>query len=294
MSFHVLGPTRVLGPDGTELNIGPRRQRELLTLLLLRPGIAVPVERLAEDLWHGRPPPGARSTLHAYLSGLRRVLEPGRRAPYRVLTTRDDSYALELPAGALDAERLRSLAEAGRVARARGAYRSAEELLTRARELGFGEPFADLADHEAAQPERARLEEEYTGLIEESAECRLALGEHTAVIGDLIALVRAHPLRERPRAQLALALYRSGRQAEALRLLDEGRRACAEELGLDPGPRLRDLQAAILRQDPSLIPTTHTGTATHPCPGHTPIRRHVASGPANRTCAHGRSAYRRR
>lgn len=293
MSFHVLGPTRVLGPDGTELNIGPRRQRELLTLLLLRPGIAVPVERLAEDLWHGRPPPGARSTLHAYLSGLRRVLEPGRRVPYRVLTTRDDSYALELPTGALDAERLRSLTEAGRMASARGSYRRAEELHARARALGLGEPFADLADHEVAQAERARLDEEYTGLIEESAQCRLALGEHTAVIGDLIALVRTHPLRERPRAQLALALYRSGRQAEALRLLDEGRRACAEELGLDPGPRLRDLQAAILRQDPALIPPGRPTTPPPTCPGHTPTRRPPPT-PANRTCAHGRSAYRRR
>ncbi|MFI6583579.1 BTAD domain-containing putative transcriptional regulator [Embleya sp. NPDC050493] len=288
MSFQVLGPTRVSGPDGSELNIGPRRQRELLTLLLLRPGVAVPVDRLAEELWNGRPPPGARSTLHAYLSGLRRVLEPGRRAPYRVLTTRDDSYALEVPAGQLDTARWHALAEAGRAAVAAGALDRADELLRAALALWVGDAFAELADHDVAQAERARLAEEHTGLLEEAAECRLALGAHASVIGDLMALVREHPLRERPRAQLALALYRSGRQAEALAVLEAGRRLCAEELGLDPGPGLRELQAAILRQDPALA-TPERRPAASVCRG----RRGVVVGRLRVPCSHRDVSHRR-
>jgi DNA-binding SARP family transcriptional activator len=280
-SFHVLGPTRVSGPDKAALNIGPRRQRELLTLLLLRPGVAVPVERLAEELWHGRPPGGARSTLHAYLSGLRRVLEPGRRAPFRVLTTRDDAYALEVPASALDTGRLRTLITDARTATAAREHIRARELLGAAQLLWGGEPFADLVDHAAAGAERTRLREEYASLQEDSAECRLVLGEHALVIGDLTAMVNEHPLRERPRAQLALALYRAGRQAEALYVLEAGRRAFAEELGLDPSPRLRDLQTAILRQDPALTlpdqPPTRAG-----CGHHRPIRRTASS--ARATC----------
>ncbi|MFE5329475.1 BTAD domain-containing putative transcriptional regulator [Embleya sp. NPDC056575] len=272
------------------LNIGPRRQRELLTLLLLRPGVAVPVERLAEELWNGRPPPGARSTLHAYLSGLRRVLEPGRRAPYRLLTTRDDSYALEVPAGSLDVARLCALADAGRAAGAVGAYERADELLGEARLLWRGEPFAELADHDAAESERARLVEEYTSLREEAAEYRLAMGAHASAIADLMSLVRAHPLRERPRAQLALALYRSGRQAEALQVLEAGRRLCAEELGLDPGPRLRDLQAAILRQDPALSAPPRP-PAPAPIRGH---RRPLVGGRAHHPRPHRDSPHRRR
>ncbi|MEU0938189.1 MULTISPECIES: AfsR/SARP family transcriptional regulator [unclassified Embleya] len=272
------------------LNIGPRRQRELLTLLLLRPGVAVPVDRLAEELWNGRPPPGARSTLHAYLSGLRRVLEPGRRAPYRVLTTRDDSYALEVPAGRLDTGRWHALAEAGRAASAAGAYGRADELLRAALALWIGDAFAELGDHEVAQAERARLAEEHTALSEEAAECRLALGAHASVIGELMTLVREHPLRERPRAQLALALYRSGRQAEALAALEAGRRLCAEELGLDPGPRLRDLQAAILRQDPMLTaPDRPPASTSSVCTGR---RSFVAARP-HRPCPHRGSPYRR-
>ncbi|MET7302505.1 AfsR/SARP family transcriptional regulator [Embleya sp. NPDC005575] len=290
MSFQVLGSTRVLGPDGSALNIGPRRQRELLTLLLLRPGVAVPVDRLAEELWNGRPPPGARSTLHAYLSGLRRVLEPGRRAPYRVLTTRDDSYALEVPAGRLDTTRWHALAEAGRAASAAGAFDRADELLRGALALWTGDPFAELVDHEVAQAERARLAEEHTALLEEAAECRLALGAHASVIGDLMALVREYPLRERPRAQLALALYRSGRQAEALAVLEAGRRLCAEELGLDPGPRLRDLQAAILRQDPMLVAPDRPPAPASVCSA----RRNLMAARPHRPCPHRGSPHRRR
>lgn len=289
LSFHVLGPTRVLGPDGSELNIGPRRQRELLTLLLLRPGVAVPVDRLAEELWNGRPPPGARSTLHAYLSGLRRVLEPGRRAPFRILTTRDDSYALEVPVGGLDIGRWRRLAEAAQAASAAGAYGRADELFGAAVALWSGDPFAELVDHEVAEAERARLAEERAGLSEEAAECRLALGAHASVIGDLMVLVREYPLRERPRAQLALALYRSGRQAEALAVLEAGRRLCAEELGLDPGPRLRELQAAILRQDPALA-----GPERRPAASVCRGRRGVVVGRLRVPCPHRDSSHRRR
>ncbi|MYV98596.1 AfsR/SARP family transcriptional regulator [Streptomyces sp. SID3343] len=283
MSFHVLGPTRVLGPDGDVLNIGPRRQRELLTLLLLRPGVAVPVERLAEELWHGRPPGGARSTLHAYLAGLRRVLEPGRRTPFRVLTTRDDAYALEVPASALDAGRLRALIAAARTATAAREHTRARELLGAAQLLCGGEPFADLVDHAAAGAERTRLREEYVGLQEDSAECRLTLGEHTLIIGDLAAMVDEHPLRERPRAQLALALYRSGRQAEALQALEAGRRAFAEELGLDPSARLRDLHTAILRQDPTLTLPDQPAARTR-CGRRRPIRRTASGARAGCTC----------
>jgi DNA-binding SARP family transcriptional activator len=283
LSFHVLGPTRVLGPNGDALNIGPRRQRELLTLLLLRPGVAVPVERLADELWHGRPPGGARSTLHAYLSGLRRVLEPGRRAPFRVLTTRDDAYALEVAPSALDTGRLRALIVAARTATAAREHTRARELLSAAELLWCGEPFADLVDHAAAGAERTRLREEYAGLQEDSAECRLLLGEHALVIGDLTAMVDEYPLRERPRAQLALALYRAGRQAEALQVLEAGRRAFAEELGLDPSPRLRNLQTAILRQDPALTLPDRPAARPH-CGQRRPIRRAASGARARCTC----------
>ncbi len=272
MEVAVLGPVAVR-VDGAEVPLGTPRQRALVSALALSGGRPVSVDALVELLWAGAPPPGVATTLQTYVSGLRRVLEPERqrRAPATVLVTVAPGYALRVPD--LDASRFE--AAVGTVHQLLGPHggmgvggagvagtvaapltqqdlEAAVATLDEALSWWRGTPYAELADAPDAVAARARLEELRLVAQEDRARAGLALGRHATVAAELDALTAAHPLRERLWALRALALTRSGRQADALEVLRTVRDVLDAELGLEPGTELRDLQTAILRQDPAL------------------------------------------
>ncbi|GGS61136.1 ATPase AAA [Planobispora rosea] len=259
MDFRVLGPVGVIGDDGTSLDTGPHQQRVVLALCMLAIPQPVPLNRMIDVLWEDEPPPGAVNTVQAYVSKLRRVLEPGRRrnTPPAVLVSRPGGYALDVPADAFDLGRARAHAAEGGRRAAAGDHRGAGEEFRRALEEWRGEPLADFAQAPWAEGETAHLAEFRLTLEEDAAEADLALGRGEALTGRLSRLVAAHPLRERLRVLGAHALYQAGRQADALAVLAEGRRLLVEDLGLDPGPRSREMERRILAQDPALTPRVH-------------------------------------
>jgi YVTN family beta-propeller protein len=245
IEFRILGPLEV-AEDERPVSIGGARQRAVLAVLLLHRGEVVPVDRLVDELWGERPPDTATKTVQVYVSRLRKGL--GQDA----LVTRSGGYVLEVEPDRLDATRFERLAGEGRAALQRGDARDARRLLGEALGLWRGPPLADFAYETFAQGEIVRLEEQRLAALEQRIEADLALGEHAALIPELERLVREHPARERLRAQLILALYRSGRQADALESYRDARRALVEELGLDPSRELRELEQAILTQDPAI------------------------------------------
>ena len=248
--------------DAQPLDLGGAKPRTLLSALALSAGRPVSVDALLDLLWGDSAPPGATTTLQAYVSGLRKVLEPARerRSPATVLVTISPGYALRLPADAVDTQRFVTLVgEESRTGDSLlGTTRSAAQLRASAKgledalALWRGTPYSELGDAAAAMAERTRLEELRLVALERLAAVRLALGEHAPTAAELEQLTTAHPLRERLWALRAVALVRSGQQAEALAALGQVRALLADELGLDPGPELRGLQAMILTQDPSL------------------------------------------
>ncbi|QNN52950.1 AfsR/SARP family transcriptional regulator [Nocardioides mesophilus] len=260
MRVSVLGAVEARSDSGP-VDLGTPKQRALLTALALSRGRPVPADSLADLLWDGAPPAQAATTLQGYVAGLRRALEPDRpaRAPATILVTRGAGYALEVTAEDLDASRFDA---AVATAHQRLAARSdpldqagLEALLDEldaTLALWRGRPYADLEEAAAAVAERARLEELRLVALEDRAVAGLALGRHATVAAELESLTTHHPLRERLWALRALALTRSGRQADALEVLRRVRTLLADELGLEPGAELRDLQAAVLRQDPAL------------------------------------------
>jgi DNA-binding SARP family transcriptional activator len=245
MEFRLLGPLEVRD-RGRELAVGGGKQRALLAVLLLHAGEVVPTERLIDALWGERPPRSAPNSVHIYVSQLRRALGDGR------LVTRGRGYALQLEPGQLDLERFERLLARGRELLGAGDARAAAETLRDALALWRGLWLADFAYEPFAQGEIARLEALRLAAHEERIESDLRLGRHAELVPELEALVREEPLRERLRAQLMLALYRCGRQADALDAYHQARRTLVEELGLEPGPDLQELERAILRHDPSL------------------------------------------
>ncbi|PSK90213.1 putative ATPase [Murinocardiopsis flavida] len=251
MRFCVLGPLAVWTDAGAPVPVPGRKVRALLADLLLHEGRPVPADRLIDDLWGGSPPGSAAATLSAKVSQLRRALEqaePGGRALVR---TGPAGYRLETPAEARDTHRFEILiAEA----RACADPRALADTLAAALALWRGPAFADFADEPFTLAAAARLAELRLTAQEDHAEALLALGEHAALVAALGDLVAAHPLRERLRAAHMRALYRSGRQSEALASYADLRRRHADELGLDPGAELAALHGAILRQDPELQP----------------------------------------
>jgi YVTN family beta-propeller protein len=247
MEFRVLGPFEV-SERGQLLEVGAGKQRALLALLLLRPGEVVSTDRLIDALWEERPPASALNSVHIYVSQLRKALGNGR------LKTRGHGYLLALEPEQLDLGRFERLLAEGRELLAEGEAERAAEALRAALALWRGPPLSDFASEPFAHGEIARLEELRLAALEERIEADLALGRHAALVSELEALVREHPLRERLRAQLMLALYRSGRQAEALDAYQQAHRMFAEELGLEPGRTLQELEGAILRQDAQLDP----------------------------------------
>ena len=264
MQFRVLGPLEVEA-DGGPVVLGGPKQRLLLALLLARPNRVVSVEALIQGLWGGHPPKSAGKTLQAHVVRLRRALEPDRArgAAGELLVTRQPGYLLRVAPGALDAARFEELTEAARRALADGAADAAGSMLREALGLWRGQAFEEFADTEFGAAEADRLADLRLVAVEDRIEADLRLGRHRELVAELERLVRDQPLRERLWAQLLLALYRSGRQADALLAYQRARSVLVEELGIDPGGELRRLHAAVLAQDPALDspPTAEPGPA---------------------------------
>ena len=241
MEFRILGPVEAIH-KGRVVPLDARKPRALLAILLLRANEPVPRDRLIEELWDGRAPSSSAKVLQTYVSQLRRVL--GRD----VIRTVSSAYELRADVGSFDLLRFEQL-----VGRARAAAPAeANAMLREALSLWRGPPLAEFAYEPWAQPEIARLEELRVEALQERIETDLALGADAELVPELELLVRQHPARERLRAQLMLALYRSGRQADALAAYRDARRSLVETLGIEPTLELRQLERSILDQDPGL------------------------------------------
>jgi DNA-binding SARP family transcriptional activator/ABC-type oligopeptide transport system substrate-binding subunit len=254
VEFRVLGPLQVLSADGRELPLGGTKQRATLAMLLLRPNEVVTSDQLIDGLWGDSPPPTAGSTLKTYVSRLRRVLaEDGDGAR---LVTQPLGYRLGVGPGELDLERFEALLSRARSLRVSGDVPAARACLVDALSMYTGSPLQDLTHVPFAPGEIGRLEELRLGALDLRLEADLLSGRHTEVIGELEALVARFPFREVLWGDLMLALYRGGRQGDALMAFDRARRILSDELGIDPGQALQDLHRRILQQDASLEPVT--------------------------------------
>ncbi|MBV9604206.1 MAG: winged helix-turn-helix domain-containing protein, partial [Solirubrobacterales bacterium] len=260
LELGMLGPIEVRS-DRAPVSLGGPRQRALLADLALHPNQVVSVDRLVDDLWGEAPPATAVHTIQVFVSRLRRALgAAGER-----LLTRPPGYMLVLHADEVDADRFERLYDSARSALGGGDADQALGLLEQATALWRGPALDEFTYEPFAQAAIARLEELRVSAREDLIEAQLALGRHDEVVSDLEALIHEHPFRERPRAQLMLALYRCGRQAQALDAFRQARHALVEELGVEPGEALRELEQAILRQDPSLrAPASGRAAAVEP------------------------------
>ena len=257
VTFGLLGPLEAIR-DGERLPLGARKARAVLALLLLHANDAVAPDRLIEDLWAGRPPPSAATAVQNYISHLRKVLDPQRRRgdPLELLSTEPAGYRLCVRPGQIDAERFDGLVRDGMEALVGGRAEEAASLLREALALWRGAPLADFTYEPWAQGAVGRLEEARLSALEGRIEADLVLARHGQLVGELESLTVEFPLRERLRGQLMLALYRSGRQAEALDVFIETRRKLVEEIGLEPGPELQRLHVAILNHESALAMPT--------------------------------------
>lgn len=246
MELRVLGPLELVGEDGL-VPMPAAKQRRVLISLAIADGRPVSFDRLIDALWDGPPPKSADNLLRVYVSQLRKLLP----SPARIVT-REGAYQLELPVGAFDSKRFESLLADGRRAAEAGNLILASSRLRRATSLWYGRAFDDAADDHFVRLEAARLEEVRLVTLEELFECELGLGRAAAILGELLAVAAAQPLRERLQAQLMLCLYRCERQTDALEVYASVRRRLQDELGLEPGSELRELQRRILQHDPSL------------------------------------------
>jgi DNA-binding SARP family transcriptional activator len=275
MDFRLLGPLDV-ADNGRSVPIGRGRRRSLLALLLMHPNEVVSAERLIDELWGEQPTATATKSLHVYVSQLRKELRPEDAAANGdVLLTRSNGYVVEVAPDDIDVARFERLLAEGQRLLAAGDLAHAGERLRESLALWRGPPLADFAYEPFAQRDIARLEEQRQVALEARIEADLALGRHAQLVGELEALVGEHPLREALRGQLMLALYRCGRQAEALEAYRAGRAALVEELGIEPGPALRELERKILAQDSELAPPAtprrvraRRPPEPRPAPGH--------------------------
>src|SRR5262245_25302805 len=245
MEFRILGPFDVV-EDGEGLLLGSGRQRALLAFLLLNANHAVSIERLVDELWGDKPPEKAVKAIQTYVSRLRKVLPEG------ILVTRPPGYVAQIELAQLDLHRFERALGEGQRRLAAHEPAEASTALGEALQLWRGPALVEFASEPFAQSEGPRLEELRLVAVEERIEADLLLGRHADLVGELESLVAHHPLRERFRGQLMLALYRSGRQAEALAAYRNARSLFVDELGIEPSRSLHDLETAILRQDPSL------------------------------------------
>ena len=275
MEFRILGPLEADDDEGKPAQLGGPKQRAVLADLLLNAGHTVSRDRLIDDLWGDRVPQTAAKMVQVYVARLRKVLRPG------LVQTRPSGYAVELDREALDLRRFEGLVTEGRDLLATADAEAASDRLRDALALWRGPALAEFGEPFAVT-ERARLEEARLAALEARNEADLALGRHRDLIGELEWLVAHHPYRERLREQQLLALYRCGRQADALRAYGEARRVLTEELGIEPSPPLRELERRILAQDQELAATgeaprgsAHDGAARRP-----PVR-YARSGDLN-------------
>ncbi len=286
---------RLLGPveaaiDGTLVQLGGTRQRALLAYLALRRNKVVDAADLVARIWGEDSPDTSLNTLQVYVGKLRKVVEPDRerRGAGSTLVTRPPGYVLHLDE--TDADRFESAAAAGHEALSQGRHREASTTLSGALELWRGPALADLMGYLFVHGPALRLEELRLTALEDRVEADIALGRSPTAAAELEALIRAHPHRERLAELSMLALYRSGRQADALRTFQRARQSLVDDLGLEPGPRLRQLEQAILGQDPALDgpqqsaepvvvePSTSVDVSVEPVapPATEPVRRHRA------------------
>jgi YVTN family beta-propeller protein len=305
IDYRILGPLEV-SADGRMIQIGGPKLRALLVILLLRANQFVPRDVLVHDLWGEHPPAGAQGSLEVYVSRLRKALGAAANGP--VVVTRPGGYCLQVEEGHLDVRRFEQLVEQGRTALAGNAPGPAAASLRAALQLWRGPALGDLSCEPFAQVEIGRLEELRLGAVEDRIEADLALGHHADVVSELEALVAGHPLRERLHGQLMIALYRGGRQAEALEAYQAARRMLVGELGLEPGPGLKQLERAILRQDswldlpgqavadPAVDPAAGTGRSSLSGPdgGKPRILRRYLTLAAPRVAGHAAGSRTRR
>jgi len=259
LEYRVLGPLEAT-VDGQALALGPPRHRALLVLLLAQANQVVPSTRLIDELWGEDPAPSAANILQGAVSQLRKAL--GKDA----IETRGSGYVVRVEPDHLDVHHFERLAETGSASLTARRFEEAAEALTDALALWRGGALADLAGEDAVHQVAARLEELRLTVRERLLEAQLGRGRHADVLPDVQALAREHPLRERPHALLMLALYRCGRQAEALEHYRTTRARLVDELGIEPGPALQELEQQILRQDAALI-LAETGAGPEPVAG---------------------------
>jgi DNA-binding SARP family transcriptional activator len=249
LDFRVLGAIE-LERRGHSVPIGGPKPRLALALLAARRGSVVSTDRLCDELWGNNPPADPLGVLQSHLSRLRRALRPEAK-----IVARPPGYVLQLPDEMIDAGRFEELCKQ---ASSSSNPKRAVELLEGALGCWRGSAFEEFAEHDWARLEAMRLDELRVLAQEELFEARLALGGHAAIIGELEALVTSHPMRERFWHQLIVALHRSGRSAEALRRAEALRVVLREELGLDPSPALRELEARVLNDDRNITTITDT------------------------------------
>src|SRR5256714_9185598 len=245
LEFRLLGPVEAV-VDGRPVALPAAKPRALLAVLLLDRNRVVSVGRLVEDLWGDEPPETATKALQGYVSQLRKALGAER------LLTKPPGYSLRVEDGELDLDRFEVLAREGRELLGSGESKAAAKRLAEALELWRGTPFAEFESEPFARDAGARLEDARLAALEERIEADLALGRHARLIPELEELVAREPLRGRPGAQLMLALYRSGRQADALELYRRTRETLSEELGIEPSLELQELERRMLQHDPTL------------------------------------------
>ncbi|KRV48690.1 hypothetical protein AQ490_23850 [Wenjunlia vitaminophila] len=246
MEFCVLGPLEVRH-EGCPLPLGAPRTRAVLAILLATPGRLVAVDQFVDELWPQQPPPDARALVYGYVSRLRRALRPAGPDTARRLVTRRPGYLLDVSDEELDLHRYQRLLAQARLAQQAGHPEHCVTLLGRAERLWRGQPLADVPPTPTVTATTARLQELRLAALEDRFDTALAIGEHAGLVAELTELVAAHPLRERLVGQLMLALHRAGRTAHALHAYQRLRQRLADDLGIDPGPDLRELELAILR-----------------------------------------------
>jgi len=271
MRFLVLGPLEVIGEGGESLPIAGAKERSILAALIAHAGKVVPVHELIEETWGDQLPKEPEKTLWSYVSRLRRALSDPAGSTRDVIVTRGDGYVLDVAGDEVDALRFEGLAEEGRTLLGAERPKDAASVLAEALHLWRGAAYQDYRSTRFGGSEGERLEELRRSSMEDRIEAKLAIGEARSLVADLEAMVRDEPLRERRWGQLMLALYRAGRQAEALQAFTRARSVLVGELGIEPGPDLQRLQTAILAQDPILeyhLPSagTEAGGGTDVCP----------------------------
>jgi DNA-binding SARP family transcriptional activator len=267
--FRLLGPLEAL-IDGDSVNLAAAKPRALLALLLLNRNRVVPTETMIDELWGDEPPARATKTLQVYVSQLRKELGPER------LVTRAPGYELRVGEDELDVDRFEKLAAEARERLAAGDAAGAVEGMRRALDLWRGPALLEFRAEPFAARAAARLEDLRLAAVEDLLSAALEAGEAAGIVPELEELVASHPLRERPRELLMLALYRAGRQADALELFRRTRELFVSELGIEPSASLRELEQAMLRQDTALLGTPRAQRAAHMSPNDARPRRRRA------------------